>query len=287
MSDEQTNGPETSVRRAFRAKLSPGPSEEIIVLAADAVRAVELLGEKFDWKNIELSRIDEAQLIGDATKGEEKHIEECNRLRNRNVVREKRIEQLNAILLLCQRAAVGEQTEFEKSALANSNALQAIVDRVQRYGEVSRANVGLRRTSAQADQEIEKLRKEIDSQQHKIDGLQANLEDCFAAATGSKSDFSGPELLANTVLDTVLGLRERFDKAVAYKPAPSGPVSSAPPTGLEVLQHIIDHVEPDPGTGSPEAMTGPGKPAEARDDAMAKEAPETHAQGELLGQLDA
>ena len=255
MSDEQTNGPETSARRAFRAKLSPGPSEEIIILAADAVRAVELLGEQFDWKKIELSRIDEAQLIGDATKGEEKHIQECNRLRNTNVVRKKKIEQLNATLLLCQRAAVGEQTQFEKGDLANSNALQAIVQRVQQCGEVNRSNVGLRRTSAQADQEIENLRKEGKELTEERDYLKEDLEAIRQVATG-EAVAGRVEMGSRPSLDAVVDLRQKFEsfKATAFHPAPSGPVPSAPSPSIA---HAIR--KSDERSGKPAEATGTGE----------------------------
>jgi len=213
MSDEQTNGSEASVRRAFRAKLSPGPSEEVIVLAADAVRAVELLGEKFDWKNIELSRIDEAQLIADATKDEEKYIQECNQLRNNNVVRGKKIEELNATLLLCQRAAVGEQTQFGKGDLANSNALRAIVERVDQYGEVNRSTIELKRTLNQADCEIDKLRKEGKGLTEERDCLKEDLKEIGQVA---------------------VELRQKIEtfNTTKFKPAPSGPVPTGPPASV-------------------------------------------------------
>lgn len=153
-------------------------------------------------------------------------------------------------------------------------------------GEIEPGAVGKRGVQIHALAAVTELRSSLNAQMDanghayaELDFLYGFLENCRRAALGKPikeiapdEPWDDPSKIAEitAVLDAVIKLREKFNalekrwrKATAFHPAPPGPVPSAPPTGEEVLQHIVDKVE-FPGTGNPEAMTGPGKPAERK-----------------------
>lgn len=249
MSDEQTNGPETSARRAFRVKLSPGPTEEVIVLAEDAAHAFELIGAKFGgWENIERYEISEIRLIvGNDPK-------EPSSDRSREIIL------LRNCLSYIRQVAFGENPHIVPSSIPDyaEEKLQSVVM--------------LRRNYDRRVEEVKRLAKEIET-------WKLHLEDCRRLAAGELGSLMDCMAGPSKALSAVLALRDKFEaldkrwrEATAFKPAPPGPVPSAPPDGPAQIGPGSD----DYGTASFEAMTGLGKSAEATDTGDAEEGDENN-----------